>query len=76
MFSNTESSMIQKQDCTRLYVVNILTYYKAAFRANHVPCSVVLHQYGIGVVGTLNSRKGQSISAAEVEKQSSDQILG
>lgn len=41
----------------------ILTYYKAAFRANHIPCSVVLHQYGIKVVGTLNSGKGQSITA-------------
>lgn len=51
-----------------ILVVYILTDYEAAFRANHVPCTVVLHQYGIRVVGTLNSGKGQSISATE-EKQ-------
>ena len=55
-----------------VFVVYILTYYKATFRANHVPRSVVLHQYGIRVVGTLNSGKGKSISAAEGEQQLSD----
>lgn len=43
----------------------LLTYYKATFGANHVSCSVVLHQYGIGVVGTLNSGKSWTISAME-----------
>lgn len=52
-----------------LFVAYVLTYYKATFRANHVPGSVVLHQYGIRVVGTLNSGKGKSISAAEGEQQ-------
>lgn len=40
-----------------------LTYYKAAVWANHVPCSVVLHQYGIRVVGTLDPGQGQCLSA-------------
>lgn len=51
----------------------ILTYYKATFRTNHVPRSVVLHQYGIRVIRTLNSGKCQSISTAEAEKRSGDQ---
>lgn len=56
-----------------MFCVYILTYYKAAFRANHVPCSVVLHQYGLRVVGTLNSRKGQGISATKAQQQLSDE---
>lgn len=47
----------------------ILAYYKATFRADHVPCSVVLHQTGIRVVGTLNSGKGQNIWAAETNRK-------
>lgn len=46
---------------------NILTYNKTTFRANHVPGSIVLHQYGIWVVGTLNSGKGQSLSTERTE---------
>lgn len=46
-----------------IILLYLLTYNKATLRANHVPCSVVLHQDGIWVVGTLNSGKGQSISA-------------
>lgn len=45
----------------------LLTYYKATVRANHVSCSVVLYQNGFWVVGTLNSGKGQSISAKGAE---------
>lgn len=73
MCSITESASIQKQKWN-VFVEYILTYYKAAFRANHVPSSVVLHQYGIRVIGTLNSGKGQSISATEAKQQLSDQI--
>lgn len=51
---------------------NIQTYYKATVRANHVPCSVVLHQDGVRVIGTLNSWKAQSISTTEAKQQLND----
>lgn len=63
------SNSLQKPDVSVLEY--ILTYYKATFRANHVPRSVVLHQYGIRVIRTLNSGKSQSISTAEAKQQQS-----
>ncbi len=62
MCSNTEAN-------THVLVVYTLTYYKATFRANHVPRSVVLHQYGFRVVGTLNSGKSQTISTTKAKQQ-------
>lgn len=69
-----EASRKERMCCSteNVLVAYILTYNKATFRANHIPSSVVLHQYGIGVIGTLNSGKGQRISATDTEQQLGD----
>lgn len=66
--THTTFSAKEKVNCSE----NIRTYYKATVRANHVPCSVVLHQDGIRVIGALNSWKAQSISTTEAKQQLND----
>lgn len=66
---NTHSSQCKRKvNCSE----NVRTYYKATVRANHVPCSVVLHQDGFRVIGALNSWKAQSISTTEAKQQLND----
>lgn len=51
----------------------VLTDNEAAVRTDHVPRSVVLHQDGIRVIGTLDSGQAQGISATDTKHTTNDQ---